>query len=108
MYTSARSSSTAPGLGVDELQQAGAVSSGLRTEDTGGRTPGIAVLGKVGLRVGAHVVLLVRLVQCRDQLNGVVEQCEHVRERITEESGDADGDVDARAAELFEIDHFEV
>ncbi len=43
----------------------GAVGAGLGAEDPGGGAPLVAVLGQVGRRVRAHVVVLVRLVQAR-------------------------------------------
>jgi hypothetical protein len=57
--------------------------------------------GEVGLDVGADVVGLGRLVQGRGQAHGVVEQPDRVRERVAEEARDAQGDVDARAAQLL-------
>ena len=60
--------------------------------------------GEVGPRVGADVVRLVRLVQPGDQPDGVVQQRDHVRERVAEEAADPHGDVDPRPAELGERD----
>ena len=57
--------------------------------------------------VGADVVLLGGLVQAGDQPDGVVEQRDHVREGVAEEAADADGHVDARAAQLGQRDRLE-
>ena len=70
----------------------------------------VAVLGEVGLRVRADVVVLGGLVETGDEPHRVVEHRDHVREGVAEEPGDAHRDVDARPAELGEryrlqIDH---
>ena len=48
-----------------------------------------------------------RLVEVDDELDGVVDHRDDVREGVTEEPRDADGDVDARTPELLEADRFE-
>ena len=92
----------APVAAVDQLQQPGAVGARLGAEDPCGGASLVAVLGQVGLRVGADVVVLGGLVEAGDELHRVVEHRHHVREGVAEEAGDAHGDVDARAAELVE------
>ena len=83
----------APVAAVEQLQQAGAVGSGLGAEHARGRaTPSLggAQLGGqplgVGARVGGDVVLLGRLVQRRHGRDRVVEQRHQVRERVAEEA----------------------
>ena len=71
-----------------------------------GHTP-LQVLGGVLLRVRAHEVPLGRLVQRGDLPHRVVQQRDHVRERVPEEPADADRDVDAGSAELGQRDHFQ-
>ncbi len=95
----------APVPGVDELQDPRTVRPGLGTEDPPHRAVGVAVLGFVPFGVGAYVVHLERFVECGDHADRVVEHSDDVRERIAEEPGDPDGDVDAWPAELFEPDH---
>ena len=80
----------------------GAVRPGLGAEDPGRRPALVAVLGEVGLGVGADEVLVERLVEPGDQPDRVVEHRDHVREGVAEEAGDPHGDVDPRPAELLE------
>ena len=68
----------------------------------------VAVLGEVGLRVRAHVVVVGGLVEVRDELHRVVEHRDHVRERVAEEAGDAHGHVDAGPAEFGQRDRLQV
>ncbi|SLI85900.1 Uncharacterised protein [Mycobacteroides abscessus subsp. abscessus] len=65
------------------------------------------MLGHIGEGVRAHVVVLGGFVEVGDEADRVVEHGQHVRERVAEEAADADGDVDARAAEFGERDHLE-
>jgi hypothetical protein len=97
----------APVAGVDELEQARAVGARTGAEDAGGGAAFVAVFGQVGLGVGPYVVVLVRLVQGGGQAHRVVQQADGVRERVAEEAGDAQGDVDSGAAQLLVRDRFE-
>ena len=94
--------------GLDDLQDAGAVRPRLGAEDPRRGAALVAVLGEVGLGVGAHEVLVVRLVELGDQPHRVVEHRHHVREGVAEEAGDPHGDVDPRPAELLERDHVQL
>ena len=87
---------------VDERQQPRAVRARLGAEDAGGGPPLVAVLGQVGVDVRAHVVDVGGLVQLGDGPDRVVEQRDDVRERVAEEAGDADRDVDAGPAQLVQ------
>ncbi len=98
----------APVAAVDQLQQARAVGARLGTENPCGGAALVAVLGEVGLRVCADVVVLVGLVEVGDQPHRVVEHRDDVRERVAEEAGDAHGHVDARPAELGQRDRLQV
>ena len=64
----------------------------------------VAVLGQVGPHVSADVVVGVRLLEPRDELDGVVQQRDHVREGVPEEAGDPHRDVDPWTAQLGERD----
>ena len=55
----------------------------------------------------ANVVLLDRLVERRDDVDGVVEHRDDVRECVAEEAADTDGHVDAGAAEFVQRDQFD-
>ncbi len=98
----------APVAAVDQLQQARAVGAGLGAENPCGGAAFVAVLGEVGPRVGAYVVVVVGFVEARDESHRVVEHRDHMREGVAEEAGDAHGDVDARAAEFGERDRLQV
>ena len=65
------------------------------------------MLGEVGPRVRPDVVQLVGLVELADEAYGVVEQGDDVRERVAEEAGDPDRDVDSWTAELLQRQRFE-
>jgi hypothetical protein len=75
----------APVAGVDQRQQPGPVRARLRAEDPRGRAAAVPVLRGVLLDVGAQVVPLGGLVEVRDGPDRVVEQRDHVRERVAEE-----------------------
>jgi len=66
------------------------------------------VLGQVGPGVLADEVHLVGLVKTSDELDGVVQHRHDVGEGVAEEPGDADRHVDARTAELGQVDDLEV
>jgi hypothetical protein len=57
--------------------------------------------------MGAQVVGLGRLAERRDRADGVIQQRDHVRERVPEEPGDAQRDVDPRSAEFGQGDDLE-
>ncbi len=65
------------------------------------------MLGRVLLHVRPYVVGLGRFVQLRHRPYRVVDQPHDVREGVPEESGDADGDVDARPAQFLHRHHLE-
>lgn len=95
----------APVAGFDELEESGAVGSGFGAEDAADVVVGV---GGIGFGVGFDVVVFVGFVEVGYELDGVVEEGEDVWEGVAEEAGDADGGVDAGAAEFFEADDFEV
>ena len=66
------------------------------------------MLGDVGVRVGAHVVLLGGFVEVRDEPHRIVEHRDHVREGIPEEAGDPHGDIDPGPAEFGQRHGLEV
>src|SRR5699024_6173055 len=86
--------------GLDDLEDARTVGAGLGPEDPRAGAPFVTVLRRVGGGVGAHVVLLLRLLEVRDERDGVVDERDDVWEGIAEEPGDAHGNVDAGPAEL--------
>ena len=63
---------------------------------------------EIGLDVGAHVVLLGRLVEPGHQLHRVIEHGHHMREGIAEESGDPDCDVDAGTFQFGQWNYLKV
>ncbi len=90
----------APVAAVDQLQQPGAVGARFRAENPCGGAASVTVLGDVGIRVRAHVVLVGGLIEVRDERDRVVEHGDHMREGVAEETGDPHGDVDTRPAEF--------
>ena len=88
----------APVARVDQRQEARAVRARFGAEDAARRAPPVAVRTGVLQGVGAQVV--VGLVQFRDGGDRVVDQRDDVRERVAEETRDAQCHVDARPAEL--------
>lgn len=97
----------APVAAVDELEEARSVRTGAGAEDTGGGAAFVAVFGEVGLGVGADVVVVGGFVEGCGEAYRVVEQPDGVRERVAEEAGDAQGHVDARAAQVGEVDRLQ-
>ena len=97
----------APVARLDEREDARAVGTRLRAEDPCRRAALVAVLREVGLRVRPDVVVVVALVEGGDEPERVVEQVDDVRERVAEESRDADRDVDPRVAQLLQRDGVE-
>ena len=63
--------------------------------------------GLVGQGVGAQVIGLGRLAEPGHRADGVVQQRDHVRERVPEEPGDAQRDVDPGAAEFGQREDLE-
>ena len=57
---------------------------------------------RVAAPVRAHEVVLRRLVECRHECDGIVDETHHVREGVAEEARDAQRHVDTRPAELPE------
>lgn len=97
----------APVAGVDQGEETGAVRARLGAEDAGGGAAPVAVLGGVLVGVRADVVAVGGLVQLGHRAHRVVDQAHDVRERVPEEAGDADRDVDARPAQLLQAHHVE-
>src|SRR5207244_4898355 len=73
-------------------EDAGAVGAGLSPEDA------------VVVAVGPDVVELRRLVEAADELDGLVDKVDQMRECVAEEPADPQRDVDAGPAELGEGD----
>src|SRR5690606_7660738 len=84
-----------PVAGVDQRQQPRPVGAGLGAEDAGGGAPPVAVGGPVLQGVGAQVVAVGGFGQLGHGPDRVIQQGDDVGEGVAEETGDAQGDVDA-------------
>jgi hypothetical protein len=101
-----------PVAGIDETLQARAIGAGLRAEDAVAGAHGGFGLGRAfgheAERVGAHAggdgVHVLGLVERANGADGAIEERDLRREGVAEEAGDAQRDIDARAAELGERD----
>ena len=77
------------------MQQASSIGAWLGTEDA------TRALLLVGVGMGTYVVVLIGFVKLDDELKRVIQKVDNMRKRITEEAGNADGHVNARAAQFF-------
>src|SRR5450830_13185 len=104
-----------PVLFLNQGQDAGTVAARLGAEDAIGGTllcfvfvqalaDPFAQLLQIML---AYEILIERLIQCDDGIDGVVDQIDQLREGVAEESADARSDVDARALQLLQRYHFD-
>lgn len=66
------------------------------------------MLGEIGLRVRADIIVLIRLVERGDELDRVIQHGDDVWERVPEEPGNPHGDVDPGPVQLGQRDRSEV
>ena len=101
-----------PRFGLDELLHPGTVSAGRASEDPEGRlaaglldvNPAGSHFDDVGLDVGAQHVVVVRFGEGCDHPHRPVDHLDEVGEGITEQAGDARGDVDTGTPQLAGLD----